>query len=324
MSDNLRTDKLWLIGAGPMAVDYANVLKALNIPFEVIGRGKSSAESFRQKTGLFVHQGGLKSVLKKSGKAPEGAIVAVSVEQLAEATIELLKKGTKRILLEKPGGLDSAQVRQVWEETKKTGADIFIAYNRRFYSSVLKALEIIKADGGVTSFHFEFTEWSHQIVGLPKPKEVKENWLLANSSHVIDLAFFLGGRPRELSSYSVGGLSWHPTASVFAGAGISERGALFSYHANWEAPGRWSVEALTRKHRLIFRPMEQLHVQRIGSVVIEKLEIDDQFDKNFKPGLYLQVEAFIHSKSDLLLGLSEHITLLDCYDLVHRGKKTLD
>ena len=107
MSNYLRTDRLWLIGAGPMAVDYANVLRALEVPFEVIGRGLSSAESFRQKTGLSVHQGGLRSALEKAGKAPDQAIIAVSVEQLGESTIELLRKGTRRILLEKPGGMSS-------------------------------------------------------------------------------------------------------------------------------------------------------------------------------------------------------------------------
>ena len=37
---------LWLIGASPMAQDYARVLKALNAPFKVIGRGESSAKEF--------------------------------------------------------------------------------------------------------------------------------------------------------------------------------------------------------------------------------------------------------------------------------------
>ena len=38
-----RTSNLWLIGASQMAQDYAQVLKALQIPFKVIGRGENSA-----------------------------------------------------------------------------------------------------------------------------------------------------------------------------------------------------------------------------------------------------------------------------------------
>ena len=41
--------------------------------------------------------------------------------------------------------------------------------------------EIIAEDNGVTSFNFEFTEWSHEIEKLEKAPGVKENWFLANS-----------------------------------------------------------------------------------------------------------------------------------------------
>ena len=74
------------------------------------------------------------------------------------------------------------------------------------------------------------------------------------------------------------------------------KNALFSYHANWEAPGRWSVEILTPKHRLYFKPMETLQIQEIGSVAVNPVQIDDTLDKEFKPGLYLQVKSFLDGK----------------------------
>ena len=43
---------------------------------------------------------------------------------------------------------------------------------------------MIAEDGGVTSFNFEFTEWSHQIQHLQKASGVMDNWVLGNSSHV--------------------------------------------------------------------------------------------------------------------------------------------
>ena len=172
-------------------------------------------------------------------------------------TIQLLQANVKRVLVEKPAGLNCDQIRKVADETKKQKAEVLVAYNRRFYASTLKAKEFLKEDGGVTSFNFEFTEWSHEIEKLKKAPGVKENWFLANSTHVVDLAFYLGGKPKEICCYTGGGLEWHPTASIFAGAGVSETGALFSYQANWESAGRWSLEILTKKHRLIFRPLEK-------------------------------------------------------------------
>ena len=53
-----------------------------------------------------------------------------------------------------------------------------------------------------------------------------------------------------------------------------QKGAMFSYFADWEAPGRWGLEVLTRKRRLIFRPMEQLQVMPLGSVKIDSVELE--------------------------------------------------
>lgn len=306
MSDYLG-EKVLLVGAGTMAVDYANVLLAQGIPFDVIGRGQNSAMAFKEKTGIPVYTGGLEIYLNKLGRTPLCSIVAVGVEQLAPVTTLLLKNGVKRILVEKPAGLNLEEIIEVANLARIKDSEVYVAYNRRFYASTQKALEIIDQDGGLSSFCFEFTEWSHIIKDLKKAHEIKEQWFLANSTHVVDLAFFMGGVPKEISCFTAGGLQWHPSASVFTGAGVTEKGALFSYHANWEAPGRWGVELLTCKHRLILRPLEQLQIQKIGSVSIEKLDLDDEIDQKFKPGLYRQVESFIQETNhNCLVALGEH------------------
>jgi len=69
---------------------------------------------------------------------------------------------------------------------------------------------------------------------------------------------------------------------------------LFSYQANWFAPGRWGVEILTKDSRLIFRPLEKLQVQKNRSVAVDFVEIDDRLDRDFKPGLLRQTEFFLN------------------------------
>jgi len=307
MSNNIKS--VLLVGAGIMAQDYAKVLNSQDIKFTVIGRGISSAAVFKEKTGVDVVTGGLKSYLNSNSALPDAAIIAVGVEQLAETTLMLLERGVKRVLVEKPAGINTEQIARIVGSAKQQNAQVFVAYNRRFYAATIKAREIIAADGGVTSFNFEFTEWSHVIEPLQADPVVKQHWFLANSTHVVDLAFFLGGDPGEISSYTTGSLSWHPSAAAFAGAGVTKEGALFSYQANWAAPGRWGVEMLTNRHRLIFRPMEQLHIQDIGSVAISKVELDDELDQKFKPGLYRQVESFLSSQvPDDMLRIDDHLT----------------
>lgn len=283
---------VYLIGAGPMAEAYAKVLLALGVKFIVIGRGQSSAARFKENTGLDV-------ILEMPAQftPSDYCIVAVGVEALAAVSTQLIKNGAKNILLEKPGALSLDEMQAFEALSLHADAKISIAYNRRFYASIQAAKSIIEADGGVRSFQFEFTEWSHVIRPLTKAPGVKEAWLLANSSHVIDLAFYLANStPKNMSTYVSGYLDWHDGPSKFSGAGITELGSSFSYSADWEAPGRWGIEILTANHRLIFRPLEQLQIQKLGSVLIEKVELKDELDQNFKPGLYLQTKSFLNEE----------------------------
>jgi len=308
-------DSIWLIGASPMALEYAKVLDALNVSYEVIGRGETSATEFEIKCGHPVRMGGHKKWIDQGEiPIPATAIVAVGVEQLASVTIDLLRKGVKHILVEKPAGLNAYEINRVANETEKHSVNVYIAYNRRFYASVHKAREIIADDGGVTSFNFEFTEWSHEIVRQNKVPGIKENWFLANSTHVVDLAFYLGGEPQKISSYTAANLNWHPKASIFAGAGITENGALFSYYANWESAGRWSVEMLTKEHRLIFQPLEKLQIQKRGSIQIDFVDgIDYSLDERYKPGLYLQTANFLNGKFEHMIDIYRFNSMINVF-----------
>ncbi len=130
--------------------------------------------------------------------------------------------------------------------------------------------------------------------------------MTANSSHVIDLAFFLGGEPKEMSCYTAEELSWHKP-SCFVGAGVTTKGILFNYQANWNAPGRWAVEIQTPLHRIYLKPMEQLQLQDKGSVKVYPVEIDDHLDKEYKPGFFLETKTFLEQEQERLCSLGQQI-----------------
>jgi len=308
MPNNLIKKKGVLFGVGGMAVEYSKVLEDLAATFTVVGRSETGVRNFFEKTGIQALPNGFATWEKLNLIDTEYAIVAVNVEALAEIAIKLMDFGIRNILLEKPGGLTPKEIQRVRDRAQETKTKILMGYNRRFYASVLKAQEMIANDGGVRSFSFDFTEWPHTFCDHPRfGAEVKANWFWVNSSHVADLAFFLGGKPKELKTFISGGFDWHPQASVFAGAGATEGGALFSYHANWAAPGRWGVEILTEKHRFIFRPLEKLRVQKLKSISEEPVEINDTLDKKFKPGLYLQTLRFLEGENHSnLIDINEH------------------
>lgn len=306
-------DNIWLIGTGLMAKEYAKVLLDLKCNFVVVGRSKENCDSFRDSFNVNVLDGGLLRFLHNKPKLPNAVIVAVGIESLSETVLNLLDFGVKYILLEKPGFGYPSELQNIVNHKNSFNAKIVLAYNRRFYSSVMHAEKLIELDGGVTTFSFEFTEWSHLIKDLKKHPAEHQNWFLGNSSHIIDTAFFLSGKPKKICCFYDGGLPWHTKSSRYSGAGITDKKALFSYIANWEAPGRWAMEFSTKSRRYIFKPLETLQVQEIGSISINIIDIDDSLDKKYKPGLFLQTSAFLKTDLNRFCTIEEQSEMIQVY-----------
>ncbi|WP_292091599.1 Gfo/Idh/MocA family oxidoreductase [Brevundimonas sp.] len=284
-------ERVWLVGAGRMGLSYAKVLTTLGTPFIVIGRGDASARAFKQETGVECRPGGVAAALK-AADAPSSAIVAIDIPELEAVAEQLMHANCRHILLEKPGGTDEATLARISAMALETGTDIRVAYNRRFYESVRQARAGLQEDGGAVSMTFSFTESADAIVKIGYPQEVLDNWLLANSTHVIDTAFHLAGEPREWTPRVYGSLSWHPSAARFQGGGMTRDGVMFSYSADWDAPGGWAVEIASRTRRFILKPMERLAVQQRGSFAMEFPESADATDGH-KPGLLRMTRAFL-------------------------------
>lgn len=320
MSDHL-TSPLLLVGTGPMATAYAQVLRALGHPFCVAGRSVEKAQAFSAEWGVSAGSGDFRQQLAGMANVPPVAIIAASVPSLAEICRELVAAGCRRILIEKPATLSPQETVSLNHDLFASGAEIYVAYNRRFYAATEKAREIIAAEGGVLSFKFDFTEASRRIEAVGKPAIDLANWFYGNSSHVIDLAFFLGGTPRELNGQVQGEMPWHTAGAIYTGHGRSESGAAFSYHANWIAPGRWGVEIMTRSSRLVLQPMEQLFCQSHAGFSLDPVSIDDALDKQYKPGVYRQTESFLAGRADSrLLSLAAHAALSPAYTAIATGE----
>jgi predicted dehydrogenase len=312
MSDNVK--KVLLVGAGSMAAEYVKVLDALGAESVIVGNRQETVDAFNEKTGKHAVAGGVAQFLETGGASFEDAIVAVNVNKLSEVTGQLLNANIKNILVEKPGGLKKSDMDELLKLAAEKHANVYIAYNRRFYAAVEAAKKIIDEDGGLLSLNFEFTEWAHVIEKLSHPDEVMQRFFLCNSTHAVDLAFYLAGFPKELKCQRSGALAWHRAGSVYSGCGVTERDIPFVYQANWEAPGRWGVELLTKQHRLYLRPMEKLQIQNKGSVAIDFCEIDDRKDTDFKVGLYAQTKAFLTGEcAEKLCTLGEQRKHMDVY-----------
>ncbi|WP_232055078.1 hypothetical protein [Vibrio taketomensis] len=71
--------------------------------------------------------------------------------------------------------------------------------------------------------------------------------------------------------------------------------------------------------------MEKLQIQKLGSVAVEFVEIDDSLDNEYKPGLYKQTEAFLSGDVSNLCTLSDQKQHIDLYSrIAGYNEKELD
>lgn len=302
-----------VVGSGPMGQAHAKANK------EILPVGSVAAYSPSRKNEKAINEigvefvtGELESVIQKL--SPSHAIVAAPVEKLSSTVAKLLSFGVKNILVEKPAFISNADAANLIKITHEKNANIIVGYNRRFYASVLTAIQMIQENNEVMeNIFFEFTEWGHDVEKLDYfAPIVKERWALANSMHVIDTAFLLTGLPQKnkASYFQKGSCSWHPTAATMVGSGVTTSNATFSCFGNWQSPGRWGVEWVTNKRRYIFRPMEALKVQKIGSVTQEDVKPIFDFDSKHKPGVFIQNKLFLNNESSPLFVKLEHAASL--------------
>ncbi|MFV8346787.1 NAD-binding protein [Flavobacterium sp. ZB4P13] len=313
----MNVHKVLLIGAGFMASEYLKVLKHLNCDVTVVSRSEGKINLLKKDfTDYSYYTEGLDDYLSKVNELPEFVINTVNVSSLRDVSLALLKAGVKNLLIEKPGDLFIDGLKELKNYAENISSNVYIAYNRRFYSSISELKKQVAIDDGITNCHFEFTEWIHTIDPSIYDNETLRKWIISNSSHVIDTVFHLIGFPKDLNT-TVSGLDeiiWHPSGSVFTGSGVSEKNIPFSYNTDWSSAGRWSIEIFTKKRRFYLKPMEKLFEQKKGSINICEILLDDQLDITFKPGLLMQTQAFLNSDFFDFVSIDEQIKAIGIYE----------
>lgn len=280
-----------LIGTGPMAVEYARVLRdGLAMPFWLSSRDPGKAAALAEETGA---EGSVAlGALGGADTRFSFAIVATAVESLVPVTRGVIEAGVRHVLVEKPGALSAADGHALTAHAAAHGALVRIAYNRRYYASVRGLAQVLQAEPALCAT-FDFTEWGFRIAPLVKGPGVKERWALGNSVHVVDTVCHLLGELREVRAIvrDAGRLDWHPSGATFVGSSFCGDTPV-SWCTSWSAPGRWSIEVMTEQGRYKLSPMERLQVMRPGKVDWTEVPLDYALDDAFKPGLHAMVAAF--------------------------------
>ena len=308
----MSTKTVVIIGGGVIAQEYARVLKLLNINFYFVVRSeKTKSHLSFIFPGIMCYSGGI----EKHKDIPSMAIVATQVEYLIDITKYLVTKKIKSILVEKPLSYSINEIKKLQLLSKDT--IIQIALNRLYYPSVLTAERIIKFDGGIRTISGDFTE---AIWRIPKEKfhnSTLNNWIIANSIHVISTVFYLSGVPEKIISFNNGinpsGLSENACYSCIGYT--NSKKTLINLKADWGSAGSWSIEITTPKSKLFLSPIEKIIKQELGS--FEKKEIINDFKEpdGVKPGFFNQTKFWLEGNK-LSIDLEEYIEHLKIIELI--------
>ncbi len=221
------------------------------------------------------------------GCAPDGIMVLVSANQIYDVAVNLIPAGIP-LFLEKPPGLIPEQTKTLTGLANKHGTKNMVGFNRRYYSIFHKGIELIDQSGGLLGLAVEGHERFWKIAARHISRDLRENWIYANSTHTIDLLRFFGGKIKNINMCSK--KYKQKNGDQFVASIEFNSGSLGTYTSHWYSPGGWSATLYGEGVTVKFNPLEK------GIWIdtdLSKHNIQpDEMDTKYKPGFFRQMKAF--------------------------------
>lgn len=193
-------------------------------------------------------------------------------------------------LMEKPAGYNLADAEDIEAAASAGNRRVYVALNRRSYSSTQQVLADLQTIDAPRFILVQDQEDPQQALRAGRPKAVVDNWMYANSIHLVDYFTFLGRGEVSAVEHII---PWDPENPWVVAAKVQfDSGDVGLYHGIWNGPGPWSVSVNTPVKRWEMRPVEQAAYQLAGQRSMESVEIHP-WDQQFKPGLRLQAEKAV-------------------------------
>jgi predicted dehydrogenase len=278
--------KVAFVGAGNMAENHIKAFKNIdNVNLVgIYSRTFSKASQLAAKYGIANTYNSIQEMYEKSKS--DLVIVTVSVSEIKDICFKVFEFPWIS-LIEKPIGSNVNEATEIFQYAEKMQHKAYVAFNRRHYSSVQAAIKISKIDTTekrlIQIFDQEDLEEAKED---GHPQSVLDDWMYANSIHLIDLFNVLGrGKIESVENFH----KWHPEKPFYTNSIIKySSGDLGIYNCVWNQPAPWSISISNRNFRLELKPIEDLFYQLRGKRISTKVDFDKTLDLEFKPGLRVQ------------------------------------
>jgi predicted dehydrogenase len=273
-----------VVGAGYMSREHIRAFR--DVPgAEVVGihsRTRSKAQAVAAEFGVPAVYDSVPEMFERT--AADVVVVAVSELQTNEVCRACFEHPWTA-LIEKPAGFDLADAEAIEAAARSKGRCAYVALNRRHYGSTRAVLADLAAFPGPRLIKVQDQQDPAAALRAGQPKLIVDNWMYANSIHVIDY-FSLLGRGQVSKVEPI--IPWDPKRPRYVAAKITfDSGDIGLYEAIWDGPGPWAVSVNTPERRWELRPLERGSYQVSGSRVLDPFEAE-AWDTQFKPGLRRQ------------------------------------
>ena len=292
-----------IIGAGNIAKEYLKVFKNLKYIkcSAIFSRTPKKIIPLYEKYHIEKICYSMKEFLNQDNL--DGIIIAINPESVLKVLKYLINKKIP-IMIEKPIGLNFSETLLIKKLISKHKSNIFVALNRRYYSSTIKTNKIISKISGR-----RFIKITDQQSQKHKSQILNSNLMYANSIHLIDfISMFARGKIKKIKKISK--YKKNKFHEVLTKIYFSSKDEVL-YYCNWNSPGSWSLEICQSKQRCELKPLEDLIHETIDSNnrIIRKKILRDKNDNKYKPGYYLMIKDF----ENLIKGKTNSIVKFNNY-----------
>lgn len=279
-----------IIGAGYMAEEHIKALKSLD-ECSIVGissRTRNKAIQLATKYNIPIAANSVAELHAKTNA--NGVVIAVNELSTLEVLTEAMSLDWQ-ILCEKPIGLYPSETRWVEKFAKTRKIDLYVALNRRFYRSTVTAIANVEKDSGSRLVEVHDQEDPDTALAGGRPGEVTNQWMFANSVHLIDyFSIFCRGKLEDIFVKTSPLNRRSRATSALLNFSSGDQGV---YTGIWNAAGFWSVKITTEKRLLELRPLERLMEQKYPHRQMRHIANDVSAD--FKPGLRSQASEFLNA-----------------------------
>ena len=298
-------------GAGPIIEEHIKSFKGENGVelFSILSRTKSKAVRLKKKYKIkFVYDD--YSDLQKS-KIKKVAVVGVPMLSLLKVCKKIFKF-YDYCLIEKPPGYNFKESLEILKLSKKYNVKVYVALNRRCYPSTNQLLQLLKKESGSRIVNI----FDHEINNLQKnkPKKIINNWMYANSIHLIDYAnVFCRGK-----KVSIKHINFSKSLDRVCVIKFSS-GDICIYQGIWNKPGPWKVTVSTQNKYFQLQPLEILSFRSSESYKMNIFNCNVK-NKKFKDGFKEQAKNFllaIQNKKHQLANIEEAVKTMKLIKIIY-------